>query len=77
MSVHINVRVSEELIKTVDSAVKQGVYKSRSDAVNEALTMLSRSYQMARLEKRMRALAEKNAGKYSATDAIIRSHEEE
>jgi len=77
MSVQINVRTSEALVKKIDAAVKEGLYRNRSDAVNQALLLLSRQYEMGLIEKRMKALAEKNAGKYNATDAVIRSHEEE
>ncbi|MFZ2456001.1 MAG: ribbon-helix-helix protein, CopG family [Candidatus Altiarchaeia archaeon] len=77
MSVHINVRISDDLAKKIDDAVKEGVYSSRSDAVKEALLILSRSYEMDLLEKRMKVLAEKNKGKYNATDAVIGSREEE
>jgi Arc/MetJ-type ribon-helix-helix transcriptional regulator len=65
------------MLKGIDKTVSKGLYKNRSEAVNEALRMFLRQYEMGLLERKMKVLAEKNVGRYSATRAIVKSHEEE
>lgn len=77
MSVQLNVRTSETLLKEIDETVKEGLYKNRSEAVNEALKLLLRQYKINRLQKQMNILAEKNRTPYSATRAVIESREED
>ena len=77
MSTQLNVRIPDELIKGFDRAAKTGRYKNRSEAVKEAIRMFVRRYEMEALEKRIKVLAERNATKYNATEAVIRAHENE
>ncbi|MFH0863395.1 MAG: hypothetical protein V1875_10280 [Candidatus Altiarchaeota archaeon] len=55
----------------------EGYFRNRTEAVNEALRLLVRRYQMMRLDGKMQKLREKNRGLPSLTEAVIRSHEEE
>jgi Arc/MetJ-type ribon-helix-helix transcriptional regulator len=76
MSVQLNVRTSESLIKEIDKTVKEGLYKNRSEAVNEALRLLVRQYRVRKADKVMRETAEKLKGYPSLTKAVLESREE-
>ena len=77
MSVQLNVRTSENMLKGIDKTVSKGLYKNRSEAVNEALRLFLRQYEMGVIERRMKVLAERNASGYNATRAVVESHEKE
>lgn len=77
MSVQLNVRIPENLIEDLDKAAKAGRYKNRSEAVKEAVRLFVRRYEMEAIERKIKVLAERNASKYNATEAVIRAHEDE
>ena len=77
MSTQLNVRTTPVLVHELDKVVMEGYFRNRTEAVNEALRLLVRRYQMMRLDGKMQKLREKNRGLPSLTEAVIRSHEEE
>lgn len=77
MSVHLNVRTTPTLVHEVDSFVEKGIFRNRTEAVNEAIRLLIRSYHMAAMEKRIDLIGENTKDLPSVTEAVIKSHEEE
>jgi len=77
MSVQLNVRTTPVLVNEVDKVVKKGYFRNRTEAVNEALRLLIRRYQLMKLEERMNKVSEKTRGLSSVTDAVVNSHVEE
>jgi len=76
MSVQINVRTSEDLVKELDEEVKSGLYKNRTEAINEAIMLLVRRDRMRKIEERMRRISKKLEGKPSVSRALMESREE-
>jgi Arc/MetJ-type ribon-helix-helix transcriptional regulator len=54
MSVQLNVRTSERVVERIDDLVKVGQYKSRSEAVNEALNIFIGMQEEKKTEKMLR-----------------------
>ncbi len=77
MSVQLNVRTTPVLVEEIDRVVHKGYFRNRTEAVNEALRLLIRRYQLEVVEKRMQTLAEGNVGLPSATDAVVDARSEE
>jgi len=77
MSSQLNVRTTPVLISELDKVVSQGYFRNRTEAVNEALRLLLRRYQLMRLEGRMQKVGKRIKGRPSVTDAVIKSHMEE
>jgi len=77
MSVQLNVRTTKTLVDEIDNVVKQGRYRNRSEAVNDALRLFIRQYEMRKIEERMNYLAKKARGGPSLTKAVMESHDEE
>ncbi|MFH0860760.1 MAG: ribbon-helix-helix domain-containing protein [Candidatus Altiarchaeota archaeon] len=77
MSVQLNVRTTPVLVDEVDKVVEKGYFRNRTEAVNEALRLLIRRYQLMRLEERMNKVGERTRELPSVTDAVVNSHREE
>ncbi|MFZ2455567.1 MAG: ribbon-helix-helix domain-containing protein [Candidatus Altiarchaeia archaeon] len=54
MSVQLNVRTSESIVAKIDEMVKEGAYRNRSEAVNEALRVFVSRYGEKKTEKALR-----------------------
>jgi Arc/MetJ-type ribon-helix-helix transcriptional regulator len=54
MSVQLNVRTSELIVEKIDAMIKEGAYRNRSEAVNEALRIFVDQYKEKKTEKLVR-----------------------
>jgi len=70
MSIMLNVRVPEAVAAEIDAAVKEGLYKNRSEAVNEALRLLVGQYKIKRAGKILRETAYGQAYNAGRKDAV-------
>lgn len=77
MSIQLNVRTSDALMKEFDKEVKKGKYKNRSEAVNAAMQEFVRRRRLLEAEKKMHEIAKANAGLPSLTKALLEAREEE
>lgn len=77
MSVQLNVRTTPVLVDEVDKVVKEGYFRNRTEAVNEALRLLVRRYHMMQLGQRMDKVGEGNKGKASVTESLFAAREED
>ena len=82
MVIHIrgaqmNIRTSKMLIGELDLLVDHGLFRSRTEAVNEAIRLLIRRYRAANIAQNIEAIAQKNKGDKSVTDALATLREGE
>ena len=73
----MNIRTSKMLIGELDSLVDHGLFRSRTEAVNEAIRLLIRRYRAANIAQNIEAIAQKNKGDKSVTDALATLREGE
>ncbi len=76
-SAQMNIRTSKMLIGELDSLVDHGLFRSRTEAVNEAIRLLIRRYRAANIAQNIEAIAQKNKGDKSVTDALATLREGE
>ena len=77
MSVQLNVRTTPVLMDEIDKVVSEGLFRNRTEAVNEALRLLVKRYRMMELEQKMDGVAKDNAGKKSVTESLFESRKED
>ena len=76
-STQLNVRTSETLLDELDTVVKNGMYRNRTEAVNEAIRWLIRRYKVMKIADKIDSIAEKDLGDRSLTEALMEVREEE
>ena len=76
-SSQLNVRTSPTLINELDIMVDNGLFRTRTEAVNEGIRLLIRRYKAMRIADRLDEIAEKNLGDKSLTDTLLELREEE
>jgi len=77
MSSQLNVRTSPTLIHELDIMVDNGLFRTRTEAVNEGIRLLIRRYKAIRIADKLDEIAEKNLGDKSLTDTLLELREEE
>jgi Arc/MetJ-type ribon-helix-helix transcriptional regulator len=73
----LNVRTSETLIKELDSLVDSGMFRNRTEAVNEGIRLLIRRYKAMKIADTIDKIAKENYGEGKLTDALFALREEE
>ncbi len=76
-TVQVNIKLDKELADEVEELVRKGIFRSKKDAFTQALKLLIRKYRAEELRRIMDEIREGTEKMPSATEAIIRSHEEE
>lgn len=76
-SVQLNIRTSLSMMSELDNIVDQGLFRSRSEAVNEAIRLLIRKYKIMKIAERIDQIASENHGEGSLTEALLASRHEE
>ena len=76
-SVQMNVRTTNFLIGELDSIVQEGMFRSRSEAVNEAVRLLIRRYKLLRLEQKLNRVRKGTSRYANVTKLIETIHEED
>ena len=76
-SIQVNIRTTKFLVNELDRIVKEGYFKSRSEAMNEGIRMLIRRYKMAKLEADLLDIRKGTKDLPSVTDALLKAREEE
>ncbi len=77
MSMQLNVRTTPVLINELDSVVRKGYFRNRTEAVNEAIRLFIRRYRMMKLVDKMKNVKEGTEKLPSPARAIMESHEKE
>lgn len=65
------------MMSELDNVVGQGLFRSRSEAVNEAIRLLIRKYKIMRIADKIDQIASENLGDGSLTEALLASRIEE
>jgi len=76
-STQLNVRTSPALVHELDVIVDSGLYRNRTEAVNEALRLLIRRYRIMKIADQIKELAETSEIDASLTKALLDSREED
>ena len=76
-SVQLNVRTSPIIIDELDRIVDHGLFRNRTEAVNEAMRLLIRKYKVMRIAEKIESIAKENLGTGSLTEALLASREED
>ena len=73
----MNIRTTPFLANELDYIVKDGYFRSRSEAMNEAIRLLIRRYKLAKLESKLASVREGTEELASVTEALLKAREEE
>ena len=76
-SVQLNIRTTRFLATELDRIVKEGFFRSRSEAMNEAIRILIRRYQVAKLESKLAKAKKGTKNLPSVTKALLTARQEE
>ena len=76
-SSQLNIRTSETLIDELDYLVNNGIFRNRTEAVNEGIRLLIRRYKAMKIAERIDQIAKGKYGKGSLTKALIELRDEE
>ena len=76
-SYQLNIRTSKALLKELDTLVNQGLFRSRTEAVNEGIRLLIRRYKALKLAEKINSIADKNLGEKSLTETLFSIRDEE
>ncbi len=76
-TVQVNIKLDKELAEEVEELVRRGIFRSKKEVFIQALKLLIRKYKAEELRRIMDEIREGTERMPSATEAIIRSHEEE
>ena len=76
-STQLNVRTSPALVHELDIIVESGLYRNRTEAVNEALRLLIRRYRIMKIADQIKEMAETSDIDKSLTKALLDSREED
>ena len=76
-SVQLNIRTSPILLDEIDTIVNKGLFRNRTEAVNEAIRLLIRRYKVMKIAERIENIATQNLGNGSLTQALLDARKEE
>lgn len=77
MTVQVNVKLDEKILREVEKLIEKGKVKTKKEAFEKALLLLLRSYKASELAERIDKIREGTELMRSVTEAVIESHEEE
>ncbi len=75
--IQVNLKLDEKLMKEVERLIKRGLFKSKTEALTEAIQLLIRKYRANELRSRIEEIREGTEMLPSVTKAVIEAHEEE
>lgn len=76
-SLQINVRTSNTLVNELDSLVDHGIFRNRTEAVNEGIRLLIRRYKAMKIAQKIDQISKGKYGEGSLTKALLELREEE
>ena len=75
-SVQVNIRTTPFLAKELDVIVKEGYFRNRTEAVNEAIRLLIRRYELSKIKASIESIRE-DTEKYPELSGVVESMREE
>ncbi len=76
-SSQLNVRTSATLIEELDSLVNLGLFRNRTEAVNEGIRLLIRRYKAMKIAEKIDKIALGKEGKESLTKVLLELRDDE
>lgn len=76
-SIQLNIRTSPILLDEIDTIVNNGLFRNRTEAVNEAMRLLIRRYKVMRIVEKIEDLASQNMGTGSLSQALLDARKED
>ena len=76
-SSQINIRTSNTLVDELDLLVEHGIFRNRTEAVNEGIRLIIRRYKAMKISKKIDQIAKGKHSKENLTDALMGLREEE
>jgi len=76
-SPQLNIRTSKTLIEELDALVNHGIFRNRTEAVNEGIRLLIRKYKAIKIAEKIDLIAKGKYGEGSLTEALLELREEE
>lgn len=73
----VNLRLEENLLNKIDTLVKAGMFKTKTEAFKKALEMLIDRYYKKLLEEKLEKIREGTSEFPSLTNIVVKIHEEE
>ncbi len=75
--VQVKISTASLLIDKIDAIVEEGYFQNRTEALNEAIRLLIKKYQLAKIKTRIETIRE-DTEKYPELSGIVESmHKEE
>ena len=76
-SSQLNIRTSETLIDELDYLVNNGIFRNRTEAVNEGIRLLIRRYKAMKIAEKIDQIAESKHVKGSLSKTLLELRDEE
>ena len=76
-SSQINIRTSNTLVDELDSLVDRGIFRSRTEAVNEGIRLIIRRYKAMKISKKIDQIAKGKHSNKNLTDALLELRKKE
>ncbi len=76
-SSQLNIRTSETLVEELDSLVDHGIFRNRTEAVNEGIRLLVKRYKAMKIAEKIDEIAEAEHGEGDLTEALLELRREE
>jgi Arc/MetJ-type ribon-helix-helix transcriptional regulator len=76
-SSQINIRTSNTLVDELDSLVEHGIFRNRTEAVNEGIRLIIRRYKAMRISKKIDQIAKGKHSNKNLTDALLELRKKE
>ena len=76
-SSQINIRTSNTLVDELDSLVDRGIFRNRTEAVNEGIRLIIRRYKAMKISKKIDQIAKGKHSNKNLTDALLELREKE
>ena len=73
----LNVRTSKALIQELDSLVESGLFRNKTEAVNEGIRFLIRRYKAMRIAEKIDEIANNSSSKVNLSQVLSQLREEE
>jgi len=77
MTIQINVKLDDHLVKEVEALVENGHVRTKKEAFERGLGLLIRACRASEIEKRIEIIRQGTENMPSLTQAVVESHEEE
>ena len=75
-SVQVNIRTTPFLAKELDMIVKEGYFRNRTEAINEAIRLLIKRYELCKIKASIESIRE-DTEKYPELSDVVESMREE